>query len=85
MPLNKNPVFRRAIIPWYTSNTAYSILIVFMLVVLLFALAGISVVNESPAYNGYVWLPVLLLVLSAGIIILTMARLIKRYFRKTAR
>jgi len=85
MPSNKNPVFRKAIIPWYNSITVYIIVIVFMLLVLLFALAGISVANEYPAYNGYVWVPVILLVLSAGIIITTMARLIKRYPRKSAR
>ncbi len=85
MPSNKNPVFRKAIIPWYNSITAYIIVIVFMLLVLLFALAGISIANEYPAYNGYVWVPVILLVFSAGIIITTMARLIKRYPRKSAR
>ena len=85
MPSNKNPVFRKAIIPWYNSKTAYIILIIFMLLVFLFALAGISVSNEHPAYNGYVWVPVILLVFSAGIIIITMARLIKRYSRKSAK
>ena len=85
MPSNKNPVFRKAIIPWYKSNTAYIILIVFMLLVLLFALAGISVVNEYPAYHSYVWVPAILLGCSAGIIIIALARLIKRYSRKSAR
>jgi len=82
---NKNPVFRKAIIPWYNSNTAYIIVIVFMLMVLLFALAGISVANAYPAYKSYVWVPAILLVFSAGIIITTMARLIKRYPRKSAK
>ncbi len=85
MPTNKNPVFRKAIIPWYNSKTVYIIVIVFMLLVFLSALAGISVASEYPAYNGYVWVPIILLVLSAGIIITTMARLIKRYSRKSAR
>ena len=85
MPSNKNPVFRKAIIPWYNSKTAYIIVIVFMLLVLLFALAGISVAKEYPAYNGYVWLPVILLVFSAGIIITTIARLIKRNSRKSSK
>ncbi|MGD2186799.1 MAG: hypothetical protein PVI71_11760 [Desulfobacterales bacterium] len=85
MPSNKNPVFRKAIIPWYNSATACIIVIAFMLLVLLFALAGISVANEHPAYKDYVWVPIILLVLSAGIIITTMARLIKRYSRKSAR
>lgn len=82
MPFNKNPVFRKAIIPWYNSKTAHIIVIVFMLLVLLFALTGISVSKEYPAYNGYIWVPAILLVFSAGIIIITLARLIKRYTRK---
>lgn len=82
---NKNPVFRKAIIPWYNSKTAYIIVIACMLLVLLFALAGISVANETPAYRGYVWMPAVLLVFSAGIIITTLTRLIKRYSRKSAR
>jgi hypothetical protein len=85
MPSNKNPVFRKAIIPWYNSNAAYIIVIVFMLLVLLFALAGISVANEYSAYNGYVWVPAILLVFSAGIIIITITRVIKRYTRKSTR
>ena len=82
MPSNKNPVFRKAIIPWYNSNAAHIIVIVFMLLVLLFALAGISVSKEYPAYNGYIWVPAILLVFSAGIIIITVTRLIKRYTRR---
>ena len=85
MPSAKNPVFRKAVIPWYNSKTAYIIVIVFLLLVFLFALAGISVSTEDPAYRGYVWVPLILLVLSAGIIITTIARLIKRYTRKSTR
>ena len=85
IPSKKNPVFRKAIIPWYQSKTAYIMVIVFLLLVFLFAMTGISVAREHPAYNGYVWVPTLLLVLSAGIIITTIARLIKRYTRKSAK
>ena len=82
MPANKNPVFRKAIIPWYNSTTAYIIMIIFMLLVFFFAMTGISVAKEYPEYQGYVWVPVILLVLSAGIIISATARLIKRYTQK---
>ena len=85
MPSDKNPVFRKAVIPWYNSKTAYIIVIVLLLLVFLFALAGISVSRENPAYTGYVWVPIILLALSAGIIITTIARLIKRYTRKSAK
>jgi hypothetical protein len=81
MPSDKNPVFRKAVIPWYNSKTAYIIVIVFLLLVFLFAMVGISV----PEYSGYVWVPIILLVLSSGIIITTIARLIKRYTRKSTK
>jgi len=85
MPADKNPVFRKVIIPWYKSTSAYIILMVFMLVVFLFALAGISVAREYPEYQGYVWVPAVLLAMSAGIIITTTARLIKRHSHKPAK
>ena len=85
MPADKNPVFRKVIIPWYKSTSAYIIMMVFMLVVILFALAGISVAREYPEYQGYVWVPAVLLAMSVAIIITTTARLIKRYSSKPAK
>ena len=60
-------------------------MIIFMLLVFFFALAGISVAREFPEYKGYVWVPAVLLAMSAGIVITITARLIKRYSRKPAR
>ena len=80
-----NPVFRKAIIPWYHSTNAYILVIIFMLGVFFFALTGISVARQSPSYRGYVWVPAVLLVMSAGMIITTTARLIKRYLHKSAK
>jgi len=85
MPSDKSPVFRKEIIPWYHSSTAYIIVIVFLLLVLLFAIVGISLARENPTYNSFVWVPIILLVLSSGIIITTIARLINRYTRKSAK
>lgn len=85
MPANKNPVFRKIIIPWYNSTGAYIIVIFFMLLVLFFAIAGVSVAREHPDFRGYVWVPIVLLAMSAGIIITTAARLIKRYSKKSTK
>jgi len=85
MPADKNPVFRKAIIPWYNSTPAYIIIIIFMLLVFSFAMTGISVANEYPKYQGYVWVPIMLLILSAAIIISATARLIKRHNKKAAK
>ena len=82
MPSAKSPVFRKAIFPWYRSKTAYGITIAFMLMVFLFGLAGISVARTNTQFNGYIWVPMVLVVLSGGIITATTIRLIKR---RTAR
>ena len=85
MPADKNPVFRKVIIPWYKSTSAYIIMMLLMLVVIFFALAGISVAREYPEYQDYVWVPAVLLAMSVAIIITTTARLVKRYSRKPAK
>ena len=79
MRLHKNPVFRKVIVPWYDSETAGLMVIVFMLLVFLFGLAGIAVARDSVEYNGYIWLPVLLMIMSGGLMLSTTIRLIKRY------
>ena len=82
MPSEKSPVFRKPIIPWYQSKTAYSLTIAFMLVVFLVGLVGISVTREYDAYNVYIWIPALLVILSGCLIITNIIRLIRRYASK---
>jgi len=79
MPSDKNPVFRKPHIPWYQSKTAYYIKLAFMLAVFLVGLVGISVSREFEAYNGYIWVPALLVILSGCLIIAYIIRLIRRY------
>lgn len=79
MPSYKSPVFRKAIIPWYHSKTAYGISIAFMLLVFLFGLAGISVAREKIQYNGYIWVPIVLVVSSGALVIINISRLIRRH------
>jgi hypothetical protein len=82
MPSEKSPVFRKPVIPWYQSKTVYSLTIAFMLFVLFVGLVGISVTREYEAYSGYIWVPALLVVLSGGLIITNVIRLIRRYISK---
>ena len=53
-----------------------------MLVVFLIGLVGISVTREFDAYNGYIWVPALLVILSGCLIITNIMRLIRRYTSK---
>ena len=82
MPSEKSPVFRKPVIPWYQSKTAYSIMVVFMLVVFLVGLTGISVSREIEEYNGYLWIPAVLVILSLCLMITNIIRLIRRYTSK---
>jgi hypothetical protein len=82
MRIDQNPLFRKVIVPWYDSETACYIVIFFMVLVFLFGFAGISATRENIAYHEYVWVPVLLVLMSGGVIISTTIRLIKRYSRR---
>ena len=82
MPSNKIPVFRKAVNPWYQSKMVYGIVITFMMLVLLFGLVGISVTREIEQYHNHVWVPTVLVVLSAGVMVSAIIRLIRRHYLK---
>jgi hypothetical protein len=63
MRLDPNPLFRRAIIPWYDSTTLCWVLVVFLVALAFFSITGIMVAHSNPEYNGFIWIPWLLLVL----------------------
>ena len=79
MRYDEKPVYRKLIVPWYDTKTACLIVIVFMLLVFLFGLVGISVAGENTEQYAKIWLPLLLIVMSATIIITTVIRLTKRF------
>lgn len=85
MRLDQNPVFRKVIVPWYDSEIACLAVIVFMGLVVLFGLAGLSVVRERVQFQGYAWVPILLIVMSAAVTLSTTIRLIKRYAHRFSR
>ena len=82
MPPIKIPVFRKTANPWYQSKMVYALTITFMVLVLLFGLVGISVTREIEQYRDYVWVPIVLVVLSTGVMISAMIRLIRRHYLK---
>ncbi len=79
MRYDQRPVHRKLIVPWYDSETLCFIQIMVMLMVLLFALAGISVASQNDAHQSHIWLPILLVIMSTGVIVSTSIRLVKRY------
>ena len=79
MRFRQNLLFRKAIVPWYDSEAACLLVILFLLVVFLFSLAGISVARGNIEYREHMWVAVLLAVLSGGVALSTTIRLIARY------
>ncbi len=85
MHQDKNPVFRKAIIPWYDSTRTCWILIGFLLAVVLFGGAGVNVALQTPSFAGYVWVPLLLVMLGLGVIGSIMIRMLRRYLDSLSR
>ena len=79
MRLDQNPVYRKVIVPWYDSEIACLVLIGFLFVVFLLGFIGISVTSENISYGSYIWVPIVLVILSGGIILSITIRLIRRY------
>jgi uncharacterized sodium:solute symporter family permease YidK len=85
MRIDQNPLFRKSISPWYDSETVCIGIVIFMLVVFVFGCIGISVAREEAEFHGYVWIAILLLVMSGGVILSIIARLIKRHASRASK
>jgi len=78
MRLDPNPSFRKVIVPWYDSGSIYVAVIVLMIFAFLFSMAGVSLAISQDTCRPHIWLPVLLLFLSASVIVSLTLRLLKR-------
>ena len=85
MPLEEKTLFKKSPVPWYASVQTCFFLLIVMVILFLFGLAGVSVAYETEAYGEYAWVPALLVVLSGTIVLSTSIRLIKRSFRRLSR
>lgn len=64
MQLDQNPFFRKAITSWYDSNFACWTIIILMIFVFIFAIAGVIVGSGNPSFQEHVWFPGFLAFLS---------------------
>ncbi|MFZ7125165.1 MAG: hypothetical protein ACOWWM_03300 [Desulfobacterales bacterium] len=78
MRQGKNPVFRRVIVPWYDSDRACWIVMLIGVSGVLFGAVGMRVALENPEFEGHLWMPALLFILSAVVVVSTAVRLIRR-------
>jgi hypothetical protein len=75
MQLEQNPFFRKTITSWYDSNFACWFLIVLMLFVFAFALAGMVVATGEPDFVKHLWFPGFLVFLSGFLVLKVFIRL----------
>ncbi len=85
MKLDQPAAYRKTVVQWYDSEAVCLVVIVFLFVVVLFGLAGITVATSTPQYQKFLWVPVLLTVLSSGVIGSITIRLIRRFIARFRR
>lgn len=79
MLYDEKPIYRKLIVPWYDSVSACFVVIIFMIIVFLFALTGLYVACEKVEHQEHIWVPSLLVLMSTWVFVLTSIRLIRRY------
>lgn len=84
MRTGKNLLFRNVIVPWYDADTACYAVMVLMAAVLMFSLLGVAAAREVPGYRSYAWVPLLLAVMSTGVLVSTIVRLVRRNTNRTS-
>ena len=82
MAVEQNPIYRKPIVPWYDSNTACVLYMVFMFFVILFGLCGAAVAFETQEYRSHGWIAALLTGLSGWIFLSVGFRLSRRRVRQ---
>lgn len=78
MRLDPNPLFRRIIMPWYDSTPVCWAMLAVMTVLVYFSITGIVAAQSNPDYHRFLWLPWVLLVLSASMVLSVSWRMFQR-------
>ena len=82
MQIKENPLFRKTIGHWYDSPIASFILIICMDLVFMFSASGVVIARDIPEYQGHIWLPLLLMLLSGYVMLSVFIRIIWRVFHE---
>lgn len=84
MALNIRPsglvLEKKRILAWHDTTLVYVVLALFSMGTVIFSLTGIKVALDAAEYAEYVWIPKLLLVMSAVLLVFSVFRLLRRGF-----
>jgi len=83
MKLDKNPLFRKVVSPWYDSDFFCLMISIFAGHVLYFSTVGISVALKHQQYQGYCWVPITLMSLSGILLVANLFRILSRMISRS--
>lgn len=69
------PLFRKVIFPWYYAKSVQILIILIGLLLIFFAVVGISVAGEYENGHKFVWIPIALLVIAGALVAMAIYRL----------
>ena len=78
MGADRTPLFRNVIVPWYDADSVCYTIMAVMAAVLVFSAVGVAAAREVPEYRLYTWVPLLLALMSTGVLVSTIVRLVRR-------
>lgn len=78
MRLDRNPVHRNRIVPWYDSTMVCYGVVFLMVSVFSFAIVGLYVAQEAAPTGEFFWLPLVLMALSLSVTVSILVRLMRR-------
>lgn len=80
MQIDKNPIYRKVIIPWYDSDGICFMMIIFLIFMCSFSIAGVSVALGNGPFHKDAWLPILLFLMSFSVLLSASIRFVLRLF-----
>jgi len=82
MLFKRNPVYRRSIYPWYDTELACIVMILFSSIIFYFGIVGISVAREKYEYQPYTWVPAVITAFCGIVILSNTIRLVLKIYRR---
>ena len=79
------PLFRKVIFPWYYAKSVQIIIILAGLAIMFFAVIGIVVAGEYEHGHKFMWVPIILLVSAAILVIIAVVRIRRSSAQKPSR
>lgn len=76
------PIFRKTIFPWYYAKVVQILIILLGLAIMFFAFIGLLVAGEYESGAQFIWVPLVLLVGAAVLVIIAIVRLKRTFSQK---